>query len=188
MYKMVVALAMALALPLFAEAQVQPKVTKLQAEQAVLTAVKGGKILSCEYESEGGRRIWSVDVRLDGNIREVWVDPVSGHVIKVQKESMAHEKSEMSGEKKMMPKTHVSHARKPAMTQVVTRTMAGEIALKAVHGGVVLSVQKIASGKVQVWSVNVKTSKGTEDVLVSPQNGKVLKISTVAKKAAMQQK
>ncbi|MCL5267856.1 MAG: PepSY domain-containing protein [Bacteroidetes bacterium] len=80
-FRSLVVVAMALSLPILAEAQPKPKIIRSQAEKAALARVKGGKVLSGEYEHESGKYIWSVDVRVGDQTKEVWVDPTSGKVI-----------------------------------------------------------------------------------------------------------
>ncbi len=97
-HRTMVTFAMVLSIPLFAEAQLKPIITKPAAEEAALAAVKGGKILSGEYEKENGKHIWSFHVRADGTIKGVRINPVSGMVLKFQNESMANEKQENAEE------------------------------------------------------------------------------------------
>lgn len=72
----------------------KPAFTLAQARQTALSAVPGGKVKSGEYEKEGGQWIYSFDITTAKGIREVWVDPQSGKVIKNEAESKAHEKVE----------------------------------------------------------------------------------------------
>lgn len=155
--------AMALSLPALAAAQPDPKITKLQAEKAALAKVKGGEVLSAEYEHEAGRYIWSLDIKSGKKVREVWVDPNSGKVIKVAAESMAHEKKEKAGEKK---------------PEVISKTKAEEIALRAVPGGKVTEAELEHERGMFIWSLDVKSGKVDKEVWISPQNGKVLKVFT----------
>ncbi|MGB9591765.1 MAG: PepSY domain-containing protein [Candidatus Kryptoniota bacterium] len=74
--------------------QSHPKISKQQAEKIALQEIKGGKILSGEYEKEAGKEIWSFDIKVGKGIKEVWVDPQTGKVIKVENESPAHESRE----------------------------------------------------------------------------------------------
>ena len=94
-FKTLAIIAVSLTLPLLAEAQPKPKVSKAQAEKAALTVVKGGRVLSGEYEHESGKYIWSFDVKSGKETKEVWIDPQSGKVVKITTESAksaAHEK------------------------------------------------------------------------------------------------
>lgn len=74
--------------------QGHPKISKQQAEKIALKEIKGGKVLSGEYEKEDGKEIWSFDIKVGKGIKEVWVDPQSGKVIKVETESLQHESRE----------------------------------------------------------------------------------------------
>lgn len=74
--------------------QGHPKISRQQAEKIALKEIKGGKILSGEFEKEDGKEIWSFDIKVGKGIKEVWVDPQTGKVIKVENESPAHESRE----------------------------------------------------------------------------------------------
>ncbi len=199
-YKAFAIAAIVLSLPLLGEAQTKPKVGRAKAEQAALASVKGGKILSGEYEMEGGKHIWSFDVRTSGVIKEVWVDPVSGMVIKVENEPAGKEKNERSKETKMMPRSHMMS--KPHMMSGsskmaehnsmihhgISKIAAEKLAVKAVHGGKVLMTRKVRREKIVVWSVYVKTLKGVKDIWISPENGKVLKVAAANAKVGKQEK
>ncbi len=172
-FRMLVTLALAFSLPLLAEAQMKPKVTKAQAEQAALAAVKGGKVVSGEYEKENGKHIWSFDIRTDGAIKEVWVDPVSGMVTKISTETKANEKKEKAADMK---------------SAKITKAEAEAIALKAVPGGKVMESElEHESGKF-IWSLDVKSGKETKEVWIDPQSGKVVKVTTESAKAEKMEK
>ncbi len=183
--KTLAVIAMALSLPLLAQAQMKPAVTKSQAEQAALAAVNGGKVLSGEYEIEGGKHVWSFDVRKSGIIKEVWVDPVSGMVIKVGNESMSHEKAERTGEHKVTTGSHMAATHHSRLSPGITKSAAEKLALKAVHGGKVVSAAKVREDKIMVWSVIVNKSGVKKDVWISPENGRVLKTSTMPGKSML---
>lgn len=173
-------LAVTLSLPLLAVAQSKPGVTKSQAEQAALAAVRGGKVLSGEYEMEGGKHIWSFDIREAGAIKEVWVDPVSGMVTKIRNESMSHEKSEQARESRVMTGNSMPAMSHSKAMKGITKSAAEKLALKAMHGGKVVSAAKVRRDKIMVWSVVVRKSTSEKDIWLSPENGHVLKISNAA--------
>ena len=154
---------LALSLPLFAEAQMKPKVSKAQAEQAALAQMKGGKVLSGEYEHESGKYIWSFDIKAGDQLKEVWVDPNTGKVIKVDTETPANEKKERSEDMK---------------SAKITRSEAEKIALKAVPGGKVMDAELEHESGMFIWSLDVKSGKETKEVWIDPQSGKVVKITT----------
>lgn len=67
---------------------VRAKVTDEAARAAALARVPGGRIVAAELEEEDGSFIFSYDVKVEGKkgIDEVWVDAVTGQVIKVEHE------------------------------------------------------------------------------------------------------
>ena len=77
---------------------------KVSEQDAIATAQKevpDGKIESAEIEREGGKLIYSFDVKQPhkSGIEEVNVDAVSGTVVKKEHESAKEEKAEMKKEK-----------------------------------------------------------------------------------------
>lgn len=76
----------------------KPKITMTQARQTALAAVPGGKIKSGEYENEGQQWIYSFDIATKDGIREVWIDPQTGAVVKNESESRAKEKAEAAAD------------------------------------------------------------------------------------------
>lgn len=167
-------IAMALSLPMLAAAQPKPKISKKVAEKAALAKIKGGKVLSAEYEHESGKYIWSFDVKSGRKIKEVWVDPNSGKVIKISSESTAGEKKEKAEEKK----EHVK----------ITKAEAEKIALKAVPGGKVTEAELEHEHGMFIWSLDVKSGKTNKEVWISPRSGKVLKVFTESGSEEAQEK
>lgn len=143
-FKMLAIIALALSLPLLAEAQPKPKITKSQAQKAALAEVKGGKVLSGEYEQESGKYIWSFDIKVGDTIKEAWVDPTSGKVLKVSTETPANEKKEKSEDMK---------------SAKITKAEAQRIALKAVPGGKVMEAELEHESGMFIWSLDVKSGK-----------------------------
>ncbi|MCL4538865.1 MAG: PepSY domain-containing protein [Bacteroidetes bacterium] len=166
-FRSTVMVAMALCLPIFAQAQSKPKITKSQAEKAALAEVEGGKVLSGEYEHEAGKYIWSFDIKSGNRINEVWVDPNTARVIKVADESMANEKKEKSEDMK---------------SAKITKEEAEKIALKAVPGGKVMEAELEHESGMHIWSLDVKSGKVIKEVWINPQSGKVVKITTESAK------
>jgi len=162
-FKTLVTLAVALSLPLLAEAQMKPKVTKAQAEHAALAAVKGGKVISGEYEKENGKHIWSFDIKARDQIKEVWVDPTSAMVIKVSTETKSAEKKEKSEDMK---------------STKITKAEAEKIALKVVPGGKVTEAELEHESGMFFWSLDVKSGKAIKEVWIDPKSGKVVKVFT----------
>ncbi|MDB5035724.1 MAG: PepSY domain protein [Chlorobi bacterium] len=95
------AVAMAAIISTSATASAQkPKITMKQARAAAQQAVPDGKIKSAELEHEDGQFIYSFDIKAGTGIKEVWVDAMSGQVVKTENETKADEKSEAKAEKK----------------------------------------------------------------------------------------
>jgi uncharacterized membrane protein YkoI len=78
----------------------KPKVTMKQARATAQQAVPAGKIKSAELEHEDGQFIYSFDIKEGSAIKEVWVDAMTGQVVKTENETKADEKNEAQAEKK----------------------------------------------------------------------------------------
>jgi len=71
-----------------------------QARKIALARVPHGVIQSAELEKEGGKLIYSFDIKNDKAITEVNVDAKNGKVVAVQNESPAKEAAEKKAEQK----------------------------------------------------------------------------------------
>jgi len=80
----------------------KPKISMKKAKAIALKKVPGGKIATAELENEGGKLIYSFDIKTTKGITEVNVDAMNGKVVAVQEESPAKE----AAEKKAEPKKH----------------------------------------------------------------------------------
>lgn len=172
-FKTFLTVVLSLSLPLLAEAQPKPKVSKSQAEKTALARVKGDTVLSGEYEHESGKYIWSFDIKAGNQIKEVWVDPNTGKVLKISTETPANEKKEKSEEKE---------------SAKVTKAEAEKIALKAVPGGKVMEAELEHESGMFIWSLDVKSGKEIKEVWIDPQSGKVMKVFTETTKSEAQEK
>lgn len=78
----------------------KPKVTMKKARMIALAKVPGGTIASSELENEGGKLIYSFDIKTKDrkSITEVNVDAMNGNVVAVQNESPAKEAAEKKAE------------------------------------------------------------------------------------------
>ncbi len=86
-----------------------PKISMSEARQKALHQAPG-KIQSQELEQEGGRLIYSFDIRTKtGGTTEVNIDAMDGKVVAVQQESPARERAE-----KRQEKHQDRHGRTPA--------------------------------------------------------------------------
>jgi len=78
----------------------QPKISMKKAKAIALKKVPNGKIESAELENEGGKLIYSFDIKAATGITEVNVDAMNGKVVAVQNESPAKEAAEKKSEQK----------------------------------------------------------------------------------------
>ena len=78
----------------------KPKISMKKAKAIALRKVPGGKIESAELENEGGKLIYSFDIKASSGITEVNVDAMNGKVVAVQNESAAKEAAEKKADQK----------------------------------------------------------------------------------------
>ena len=78
----------------FAHDKQKPAITMAQARATAQAAVPAGKIKSAELEHENGQFIYSFDVKAPDGIQEVWIDAMTGKIVKVEHETAAKEKAE----------------------------------------------------------------------------------------------
>ena len=62
-----------------------PKISKAKAEALALNLAPG-KIISSEYEYEGGGWRWSFDIQQKGHVQEIGVDGLTGKVVENKSE------------------------------------------------------------------------------------------------------
>ena len=86
--------------PTQAQLQKEAKISMRKAKSIALKQVPSGKINSAELEREGGKLIYSFDIKTGAGITEVNVDAMNGKVVDVHKESAAKEAAEKKQEKK----------------------------------------------------------------------------------------
>ena len=84
----------------------EAKVSEADAIATAQKEVPDGKIESAEIEREGGKLIYSFDIKVPkkSGVEEVNVDAVSGTVVKKEHETAKEEKAEMKKEKAEMKK------------------------------------------------------------------------------------
>ncbi|MBI1802917.1 MAG: PepSY domain-containing protein [Ignavibacteriae bacterium] len=149
-----VAICMFLSVHTFGQKKEVAKVSEAQATKAVMEAVKGAKIQSSELEREEGKLIWSFDVTTVKGTSEVWVDAMTGKVIKAEVETQAQEKEEYSSEN------------------------AEKAALKKVPGDILTKKTEKEKGK-KIYSFEIKTKKGkTVEVDVDAKTNKVIQVES----------
>jgi len=76
------------------------KVDSVTAERTALAKVPNGRILQQELERDGGRLVWSFDIKsgTKPGVEEVQVDALDGSVVSVMHESAAAESAEAKKE------------------------------------------------------------------------------------------
>lgn len=79
-----------------AQSKHEARITKEQAKKIALESLKGGTVKDGELEKEEGKLVWSFDIKVGKEIKEVWVDATTGVIVKTEMESMSKEKSEAS--------------------------------------------------------------------------------------------
>jgi uncharacterized membrane protein YkoI len=85
--------------PTQAQLRKEAKISMRKAKSIALKTVPGGKISSAELEKEGGKLIYSFDIKTTaGGITEVNVDAINGKVVAMQNESPAKEAAEKQKE------------------------------------------------------------------------------------------
>ena len=87
-----------------AKLKAEAKVSEADAIATAEKEVPDGKIESAEIEREGGKLIYSFDIKVPkkSGVEEVNVDAVSGTVVKKEHETAKEEKAEMKKEAKEM--------------------------------------------------------------------------------------
>lgn len=100
MKKLFLILAMVLSVTGLSAATQKPKISMKKAKVIALKQVPGGKIESAELENEGGKLIYSFDIKGNSGITEVNVDAMNGKVVAVQNESPAKEAAEKKADQK----------------------------------------------------------------------------------------
>ena len=98
-----------------AKLKAEAKVSEADAIATAQKEVPDGKIESAEIEREGGKLIYSFDVKQPhkSGIEEVNVDALTGTVVKKEHESAKQEKAEMKKEAAEMKKEAKSKMTKP---------------------------------------------------------------------------
>ena len=83
-----------------AQLQKEARISMKKAKSIAMKKVPDGKIQSAELEREGGKLIYSFDIKGSKGITEVNVDAMNGKVVDVHKESPAKEAAEKKAEQK----------------------------------------------------------------------------------------
>jgi uncharacterized membrane protein YkoI len=96
----------------------EAKISEAAASATALAKVPNGKVAAVEIEREGGKLIYSYDIKVPGKsgIDEVNVDAVTGDVVgKVGHESAAAEKKEAADEAKAKPAAKAKTKKPPTL-------------------------------------------------------------------------
>lgn len=100
MKRFLILLTLLLAVSPLVAAKEKPKISMKKAKAIALKQVPGGKIESAELENEGGKLIYSFDIKATTGITEVNVDAMNGKIVAVQKETPAKEAAEKKADQK----------------------------------------------------------------------------------------
>jgi uncharacterized membrane protein YkoI len=130
-------------------------ISKQAAENDALKAVGGGTVQQATLDSEGGKRVWSVDITGSTNEYEVWVDAHTGAILKIITQPLSP-------------------------TELISKAQAEQDALAAVGGGEVLQAALDTTGTNdrKVWSVDIVGSNNEYEVLVDAHTSAIVKIIT----------
>lgn len=148
----------------------KPAITLEQAQQAAAAAVPDGKVTHGIYEFEAGKWIYDFDISTPSTpegVREIWVDPQTGKVIK----NIAKSKADQMADRKAAEREEAAKAKKPAVTMAQAR----QTALAEVPGGKIKSGEYEKENGQWIYSFDIKTAKGIREVWVDSQTGKVIK-------------
>ena len=79
-----------------------PQVTESMARATALAAVSRGAVQSSELETEGGRQIWSFDIKdaKSTDVVEVQVDAKTGLIVSKKRETLADQRREAQADQK----------------------------------------------------------------------------------------
>jgi len=129
-------------------------ISKQTAEKDALKAVGGGSVLQATLDSNGGKKVWSVDIAGSMHEYEVWVDAHSGAILKIIAQPPA------------------------AQSALISQAQAEQEALAAVSGGEVLQARldSFVKNDRKTWSVDILGSAHEHEVTVDAHTGTVLKI------------
>lgn len=77
----------------------EAKITKQQAQETALKQAPG-KIIESDLEREGGKLLYSFDIKTDAGIKEVQIDAIDGKILKVETETKEAEAKEQKEDHK----------------------------------------------------------------------------------------
>jgi len=142
-----------------AQEKLAPKISKEQATKTALAQFKNGVVKDSELEKEDGRVVWSFDIQVGKERKEVWVDANSGKIVRTETET----------------------AQKESVEQAIAN--AEKIALKRVPGEVVKSASKVTKGK-KIYCIEIRQKNGTiTEVDIDGRTQKVVKTQNKASKS-----
>lgn len=79
-----------------------PQVTESMARATALAAVSAGAVQSSELETEGGKQVWSFDIKdaKSTDVVEVQVDAKTGLIVSKKRETLADQRREAQADQK----------------------------------------------------------------------------------------
>ncbi len=168
------------------------KVSEPMARRTALAAVRGGAVEKFELEREGGKLIYSYDIKVAGKdgIEEVHIDAITGRMLSKDHESSADEAKEAdevgeadeageaneageadeAGESDEMSDAALQHEAR------ITEWSARRSALAAVTGGTVEKFELEREGGKLLYSYDIKVAgkSGIDEVQIDAMTGELL--------------
>ena len=91
------------------------EISKERATEIALARAPGGKIESIELEDEGGKSVWSFDLRVGKTLREIQVDSKTGAIASDKLETPKQEQDEKVHDKIVAAAKAAKDAKKRAL-------------------------------------------------------------------------
>jgi len=127
-------------------------ISKQAAEKDALNAVGGGTVLQATLDTNGGKKVWSVDIAGSTHEYEVWVDAHTGAILKIIAQPLV------------------------AQGKMLSKQQAEQDALAAVGGGTVMQARLERDNGKKYWSVDIVGATNEYEVWVDAYSGAILKI------------
>lgn len=171
----------------------KPQIDSATAQATALAQVPGGEVTAVELEEEGGRLIYSFDIKVEGQegIEEVQVNAVDGTVVSKVHETPADEAAEAAEAKGEKEGAEAGEAEEEGETGSLVETAPGLLArakitdeaaraaaLAKVPGGRITGAELEEEGGKLIYSYDVKVEgkEGVEEVHVDALTGQVLSV------------
>ncbi|MCL4440523.1 PepSY domain-containing protein [Desulforamulus aeronauticus] len=151
----------------------QANLSEQNAQAIAQKAHPGASILNVEQEKEAGKVIFSVDLADQTQKYEVTINSVDGKILQDKAEKLAYRSSVLVQEAAGQELNDQEESKLLLSLTKINLTDAINNALTAFPGQVVKAELEEEDGQL-IYSVDVLTSAGLQEVVVDPGNGKVL--------------